>query len=143
MKTLFYSFVFLSTSLLAQKPSRQIIVDSGIVYQNYHSGLTTNHVANTSASIDSIPEAIKKPISKKYLDTLSIILTNLKHARHFQQKLGWTNYAKVYINGIPYRLAFFDNWAIIDFTTIPHRQIVIKNTKYTEIYKRFILNNWH
>ena len=143
MKIVIHLLLFFSTSILAQKSSRQIVVDSGFVYKNYHSGLTTAHLAYTSICIDTINKVTKTPISKMYLDTLSTILTELKHERHLQQKMGRTNYSKVYIKGIAYRLAFFDEWGILDVTKKPYKQIVIRDTNYADIYRRFILNNWY
>lgn len=142
MKPVLYMFLFLPTGLLAQNVSGQLVVDSGIVYENFYKGGTTAMISYYSLSIDTMAQVDRKPISRAYIDTLSAILSGLKPKRHFQQKIGPGKYAKVYISGIPHRLAFIDNWAIIDFSCRPYKQIVVTKTKYANTFHSFIKNNW-
>jgi hypothetical protein len=134
---------FSATSLFAQNQNKQLLVDSGIVYNNFYAGGSTAAISNYSFFIDSITNVIITKISKNYLDTLSIIFSNIKQRKHFQQKIGPVKYARIYISGKDHRLVFIENWGIIDFSENPIKQLNIVDTKYKDIFQRFIEFYWH
>lgn len=137
------ALVFLITSVFSQKAPHKITTDSGTVYLGFYTGGTTMAIAYYSNRIDSMPNVTKKPMSKPYLDTLSLILSNVKAQRHYQQKIGPARYSKIYVQGTPRKLAFFSGWTILDYTNRRIYQTVVRGTKYEEMLRRFVENNWN
>lgn len=139
MKKLFLlSLIILSNNSDAQKPSKDLLIDSVFIYKGFFSGGTTAVLRYNSNMLDtSMSPQIK--LSTSNLDTLKLFMRPNTSTKHFQQKVGPSYYAVLYSNKQKHKLAIVPRFGIIDLST--KRQYVLKNTEYENIYERFVENN--
>ncbi len=128
--------------LNAQSGPNRVILDSGIIYPKMRSGGSTTGVRMYSRLADSIPGTVRVNLSPAALDTLSVLLSDIKRQRHFQKKIGPARYAKVYSKGRVLHLAIIPGWGILFFDQNRNYQYLIRNTRHAVALDHFIKSNW-
>ena len=135
--------ISLTTIAVASKVKTQtkkaITIDSGIVYQKFHSGGTTSGIGYYSIVIDTMQSVNKVAITRTDLDSLGLLLSNVKLKKHFQRKLGPCSYIKLYINAKAHSIAIFDSRFMIDMTK--RREYVFTNPNDTVFLSNFLKRN--
>jgi hypothetical protein len=143
--TLSIAILFLAfcTDIIGQNKSLTIHLDSGVIYLGKLAGGSTHSIRLQSKHADSLSSSAKSNFSAIYLDTLSFLLSSIKRQRHFQQKVGEANYAKVYHRGSSVQLAFIPGWAILHLDNDRTYQYIVRDTEFADTFERFIKSNWN
>ena len=127
------------TSKAKTQTEKAVTIDSGIAYQKFHWGGTTSGIGHYSVVIDTMQSVKKVAITRTDLDSLGLLLSDIKSKKHFQRKLGPCSYIKLYINAEAHRIAIFDSRFMIDMTK--RRDYVITKPNDTVFMSSFLKRN--
>nr|WP_199158920.1 hypothetical protein [Pedobacter sp. ASV2] len=133
-------FVFTLTVLsVKSQEHKDHQIESGIVYTNFRGGGSTSAIKYNSIAIDSMKSVGKIKLKQEDIDTLQMILSNVKARKHSQQKVGPCYYIKIIINQVSHRIALIPGIVMIDLTD--NKQFLLKSQDYIDFTKRFIQRN--
>ena len=137
----YFLLIFPLTSFCSfAQQTEKSFVDTAFAYQGFGSGGTTANLWFYSKAVDTMQNVTKRQLDAESLDTLNLLLGNVKSKRHFQQKIGPSYYASLFVGVLERRIAIVPDWAIIDLAN--KRQYVFRNTPYAGIYNRFVDRNF-
>lgn len=136
MKSLFILLFTVITLCSYCQTTGDSFADTAFIYKGFSSGGSTANLWFYSKAVDTIHNVTKSQLNKKSLDTLNYLIDHIKSKKHFQQKIGRSFYASIIKNGKERRIVIIPNWGIIDLKN--KKQFVFKNTKYFEVFTRFV-----